>query len=291
MFKACSDDVLAIYKELSINRENVSKNVPNSVKRQFKRKIKEWKAKGIVNGYLEYLIGSLKKYTYGNLLKIYLYAIYKEHTQTIYKYSKEVFVKVANDCYSQAKEERPHCPITIPDILTWTYISKWAKVLSANATYGEYLEVLVMTDSDEMFSKCMEHINIDDDLEEEDIEKTIDRQIKRILNINNDKFSGVLDSTSRAIGNKAYIEPFPNEKCLFIAEMDDRTTLMCQSLNNQVFNTIDKNKFKRYSASAQGIIEYEIDGMVEGINLPPIQDSFHWCRSTITYNFDENLID
>lgn len=271
---------------MSINRGNFSKTVPNSVKRQFKRKVKEWEEQGIVKGYLKFLIDSLNKYTYGNILKVCIYKTYTEKIDTIITLSKIVLVECANDCYKQAKKERPHCPITIPDILTWAYISKWLIVRSTNSTYEEYLGALSMTDSEEIYSKCIQAINQDVELKEEDLEKTIEKQAKRVLSINDDKFSGVLDSMARTVGNKAYIEPFPNEKCLFVAEMDDRTTLMCKSLNGQIFNTVDKNKFRRYSASQQNYVDYEIDGMVEGINLPPIEDGFHWCRSTITYNFD-----
>lgn len=192
---------------------------------------------------------------------------------------------IANDCFNQAKKELPTPLKGIPEILAWGYICKWLKVFNLSCTYEEYLDTLVMTDVEEMYSKCIQSINSNRDLRQEDISKTIDKQKNRVLNVNEDKFSGVVDTMARTVGNKAYIEPFPNEKVLFVAEMDERTTKMCASLNGQVFNTKDNNKFTRYSDSQKGIIEYDIDGLVEGINLPPIADNFHWCRSTVTYNF------
>ncbi len=267
----------------------MNKNVPKSVKKAFKRKVSKWETQGIVKGYFKFKIDNLSKYTYSNILELCIYAIYAYYEQEIFNSSKQTLVNVANDCFEQAKKEIPHCPVEIPDILTWAYIYKWLKIISVNATYEEYLESLTMTATDEMFKKCLQSINSDVDLNEEDIEKLLEKQSNRVLNINDDKYSGVIESMARTVGNKAYIEPFPNEKALFIAEMDERTTKMCKSLNGQIFNTKDKNVFRRYSDSQKGIIEYEIDGLVEGINLPPINDNFHWCRSTITYQVDQSV--
>ena len=279
-----SDDVLALLKELSINHTSLNKSVPSSVKRAFKRKVKEWQSKGIVSKYFKYLLDQ-NKYTYSDILRLSIYAIYEEKHLEIFEETKNLYVVVANDCYSQAKKELPKVPKDIPEILAWAYISKWLKVFSMNCTFEEYLETLVMTDVEETYSKCIQSINNDRDLTLEDISKTLEKQKNRVLNVSEDKYSGVVDTMARTVGNKAYTEPFPNEKVLFIAEMDERTTKMCTSLNGQVFNTKDNNKFTRYSDSQKGIIEYDIDGLVDGINLPPINDNFHWCRSTLTYNF------
>ncbi len=280
---------------MAINRSSLNKTVPNSVKRAFKRKIKKWKQKGLVTGYFQYMLDSIKKYTYANILKACIYAIYVEAETKIFEESKQVFVTVANDCYKQAKKEIIHCPIIIPDILTWAYISKWLNVFSLNCSYGEYLKTLTMTDSDEMFKKCIQAINSESDLKEEDIAKLIEKQQNRVLKIGKDettgseKFSGIMESMSRTVGNNAYIQPFPNQQVKFVAELDSRTTKMCLSLNGQIFNTIDTNKFKRYSDKAKTEVSYETKGLVQGINLPPIEDHFHWCRSTITYQIDETL--
>lgn len=251
--------------------------------------MKEWEKEKIVNGYFEYLLDDLKKYSYSNILKLCVYATYAKAETKVYDESKQIFVVVANDCYKQAKKEIPHCPITIPDILSWSYISKWLNVLQLNCSYEEYLQSLTMTHSEEMFNKCVQAINSDVELQEEDIAKLIDKQRNRILNINEDKFSGAMETMSRTVGNKAYIDPFPNQKVKFVAELDSRTTQMCLSLNGQIFNTVDENKFKRYSDAQKTEIEYNVKGLVEGINLPPIVDHFHWCRSTITYQIEKSI--
>ena len=285
MFASVGDDVLALFKELSIDRKSLNKTVPKSVKRAFKRKVSSWQSQGIVKGYFKFKLDNLNKYTYANILDLCIYSIYALCEKEIFEYSKELFVTVANDCYDQAKDEHPNPPVTIPDILTWAYIYKWLKVL--NIPFEEYLQSLTLTAHDEMFSKCIQAINGDKILTWEELEKLLNRQSNRILNINDDKFSGTLDDMSRRTGNKAYIEPFPNEKAIFIAEMDERTTRMCASLNGQIFNTKDTNVFRRYSDSQKNIVEYEVEGLVEGINLPPIDDNFHWCRSTMTFQVED----
>ena len=287
IFSSISDDVLALFKELSIDRESLNKNVPNSVKRAFKRKISNWESQGIVKGYFKFKLDNLNKYTYGYILELCIYSIYAKAEQEIFENSKKVFVKIANDCYEQAKEEHPNPPVTIPDILTWAYIYKWLKVLNINATYEEYLQSLSMTAVEEMFKKCVQTINSEGVLSEEDIEKLLDKQSNRVLNINGDKESGIVEHMSEVVGNHAYIDPFPNEKAMFIAEMDERTTMMCSSLNGQIFNTKKTNIFKRYSDYHKQVIEYEIEGLVEGINMPPITDNFHWCRSTMTFQVED----
>lgn len=280
---------------MAVNRSSLNKTVPNSVKRAFKRKIKKWEQEGLVDVYFKYMLDSLKKYTYSNILKACVYATYAEAETKIFKESKQVFTTVANDCYKQAKKEIIHCPITVPDILTWAYISKWLNVFSLNCSYEEYLQTLTMTDSDEMFKKCIQAINSESELKEEDIAKLIEKQQNRVLKIGkdettgSDKFSGIIESMSRTVGNKAYIQPFPNQQVKFVAELDSRTTKMCLSLNGQIFNTIDTNKFKRYSDKAKTEVSYETKGLVQGINLPPIEDHFHWCRSTITYQINKTI--
>lgn len=282
---------------MTINRTSLNKSVPNSIKRAFKRKVEEWEQDGLVTGFFEYILDNINKYTYSNILKACIYSIYAVAEKKVYKESKQVFITAANDCYKQAKKEIPHCPITIPDILNWSYISKWLNVLSLNCTYEQYLQILTMDSSDAMFTKCVQAINSESDLKEEDISKLIEKQQNRILSISEassdgidiEKFSGAMETMARTVGNKAYIEPFGNQKVKFVAEMDNRTTQMCVSLNGQIFNTVDENKFKRYSDAQKADIEYNIKGLVEGINLPPIVDHFHWCRSTITYQIEKSI--
>ena len=115
------------------------------------------------------------------------------------------------------------------------------------------------------------------------------KQMNRIICINGDKYSGVISDTCRQLGNKIYTDPFKEEKGLqirFIAEMDKRTTKMSESMNNMLFYVNDWNKFYRYSEIDKKAVLYTVKGLEQGINLPPINNHFHWCRSTITYSIN-----
>ena len=121
---------------------------------------------------------------------------------------------------------------------------------------------------------------------DEQLRVRIIKQGNRILLVREDKFSGGLEDTARVVMNNAYTERFkeiPKLQVRFVAVMDDRTTKMCQTLHNQLFYLNDLNRFERYSEADKGIVTYEIFGLLRGLNLPPIENHYHNCRSTITY--------
>lgn len=74
-----------------------------------------------------------------------------------------------------------------------------------------------------------------------------------------------------------------NAKVRFIGISDERQTQMCKSLDNQEFYIHDWNKFKRYSKTNDSIVKCRCFGLVIGLNCPPIDDGFHFCRSYIMY--------
>jgi hypothetical protein len=126
-------------------------------------------------------------------------------------------------------------------------------------------------------------IKIDSDIYQDIIKK----QNNSRLNINDDKYSGSIETLLVGMSNQAKIEGITKNdedaKVMFIAVEDDRTTKMCQSLDRQIFNVKNWNEFKRYSESNKNIVKYKCRGLVIGLNLPPVVDHFHWCRSTIQY--------
>ena len=60
-------------------------------------------------------------------------------------------------------------------------------------------------------------------------------------------------------------------------------------MNNMLFYVNDWNRFYRYSDIDKKDVLYTVKGLETGINLPPIDNHFHWCRSTITYQLDEKV--
>lgn len=97
-------------------------------------------------------------------------------------------------------------------------------------------------------------------------------------------FIGTLDNQISFLVNQVALKGMKDQGCTkvqFIAVMDSHTTDMCKSLDGQIFNIDGWNTFDRYSKEDDKNIVYKVKGLVTGANLPPINNSFHYCRSTI----------
>lgn len=129
------------------------------------------------------------------------------------------------------------------------------------------------------------------EIDSSEFQTIINRQNNQKLNINNDKISGAMDLQMIGLNNLSKVEGIKsttedNSKVRFIAVEDDKTTLMCDSLNNQEFYINKENVFDRFYGENQKELKLQrvrCNGLVLGLNLPPIQWHFHYCRSSITY--------
>ncbi len=119
--------------------------------------------------------------------------------------------------------------------------------------------------------------------------------VLKLLSINNSKYSGGLDEYTSAISNLSYLEASgtDNHKVIFISDHCENTTKMCDEMDGLIFNTKDRNGFKRwYGDNQKDLVFMDIDvmGLVVGINQPPITNHFHWCHSMLEYiNTDDYL--
>lgn len=286
IFTDIKDELIELFNELDIKREDLTKTVPSTLKRKLDRKIREWKKDGLLIGYFKYLVSTTTRFTYQNVLNLFVYGIYMKYQKQEFDEAKDLLVSVANDVYKQAKEEVTRVPEDVPKKITWNEVNDWVTIQTLNLPVYDYLLLLTQTAQEEAYKLLLNTISQELTLDDSGISKLIEKQQHRLIYINEEKSSGMLENASVQAGNKAYYEPFKNELCRFLAEMDDRTTPMCRSLNNKLFNTKDRNIFERYSDLFKGMVRYDFNGLIEGINLPPIGDHFHWCRSTITYDIN-----
>lgn len=286
--KKVVDDIKDMINNLDITYLDLNKPISKAEKSKLDRKIDEWDENGLITGYFRFLINSKKKYTYADMIEMLIYGIYAEQNQRIKKYSKEVFVECANDIYKQAVEEKQEEPKK-DFSLTWTMIFSLLWIPTYNKSWDEYLELVAMTNEQEMYKEVLKNIGQKKKLNSEVLNTLTTKQMNRIICINDDKYSGALSDTTRTLGNKVYLEPFKEQKDLqvrFIAEVDKHTTKMCVSMDNKLFYVNDWNKFYRYSEADGKDVLYNVYGLEQGANLPPINNHFHWCRSTITYLID-----
>ena len=159
--------------------------------------------------------------------------------------------------------------------------------------WKQYIEATIQYNAQQIYKQVIINIQQQRDLEinSSEFQTIINRQNNQKLNINNDKISGAVDLQMIGLNNLAKVEGIKevtedNSKVRFIAVEDDKTTLMCNSLNNQEFYINKENVFNRYYGETQKELTVQrirCNGLVLGLNLPPIQHHFHYCRSTIMY--------
>ena len=290
------DNIQNIFNSISYSYVDLNKPISTAQRKKLNRIIDEWKENGLLSGYFKYKVDELtrKRYiTNEEMLDILLWGAYIKERNQLDEYEQQLFIEVSNDLYRQGIDEikpkkKKHWS------LTWEYI--WSLLTLPNMKgdkWTTYIEAIALTYAQEIKRQAMinlqqnKKLNIFDDI----FQNIIKKQQNKYLSINNDKYSGALDSQVVEIANQSLLKAGEdagdkNTKARFIAEIDERTTEMCLSMDNMLFNVNDWNRFYRYSAVDGRLVYYEVKGLKVGVNLPPINNHFHYCRSTITYMVD-----
>ena len=169
----------------------------------------------------------------------------------------------------------------------------WTNPIIAGLTWEQYIEATIQYNTQQIYKQAMYNIQMQKDIkiDSSEFHTIINRQNNQRLNINNNRISGAADLQIIGLNNLAKVEGIKSNaenyaKVKFIAIEDDKTTLMCDSLNNQEFYINKENVFDRYYGETQKELKLQrvrCNGLVLGVNLPPIQHHFHYCRSTIIY--------
>lgn len=222
-----------------------------------------------------------------------LYIIYALQQFRITLIETEMMKDVANDVYNNEIKELSKFFEIKKKLETDLLVDKYLKEANSKGyIWQDYNDAITEYNTTELFNQVIHNIRANKplDITAPEFQKIINKQNKRLISINGDKISGAMDNEMIYIANEIKKETYifaGVDKCKFIAIRDKKTTDMCESLDGQIFNVHDWNEFYRYSASNEAKIKYNIYGLVPGINLPPIDDHFHHCRSTITYQLDE----
>lgn len=287
------DNIQNIFKSYNISSENLYKTISHNDKKRLERKIEEWKSLGIYKGYFKYRIEELfmGKTTYKDLAEILLYGAYMEERHILDFEIHNVFRNVALDCYNQGRQELGKKK---KSILPYIILSSFGLILVDGCNWLNYIDALSLTNMQETLKQYLILLqqNKDIDVYNEVMQRTFEKQRNRLLSINDDKFSGGLDKYVTALGNLALIEAggIKNQKVKFVSDHCENVTDMCEYMDGMVFNTRDRNVFKRpWGANKSDLTIQDIDiiGLVVGINQPPITNHFHWCHSTLTYMIDK----
>ena len=287
------DNIQDIFNGIGFNYMDLNKPISNNQRKKLSRVVDEWKQLELLKGYFEYKVIEIlnKRYiTNQEMLSILLWGAFVKERSQLDEYEEVLFTEIGQDLYKQGIDEiKPTKKKKWS--LTWEYI--WSMLCLPNvkgSSWITYIEALALTNAQEIERQTIIQLqqnkkpNIEDDV----FKNILKKQQNRYISINDDKISGALDSQVVEIANKSLLKAGEDvgQKKLrvrFIAEIDDRTTKMCDGMNGMLFYVNDWNRFYRYSDDDKRDVLYTIKGLEVGANLPPINNHFHYCRSTITY--------
>lgn len=179
-------------------------------------------------------------------------------------------------------------------VMEWAlFLAMLEESLYNGYTYEQNIQATIMYNAQQMYKQVVLNTQQNKELkiDSDEFQRIIKQQNNQKLNINGDKISGSMDLTMIGLNNMAKVEGIKeiaedDSKVKFIAVEDNKTTLMCDSLNNQEFYINKENEFDRYYGETSNELRVQrikCKGLVVGLNLPPISHHFHWCRSTIQY--------
>lgn len=295
--KQTQNRLQGIFSSFNFTADNFYNIVDAKTKSRINTYIEEWKEKGLLKGYFGVLANNIYKRSRvknSEILELLIYGAYIEEQSKLDKYEKQVMYEDANYYYQQGQVEvnntlpknKRKIVSVIPDAI---FLALLDMANAKGYMWNQYIEAIIKYNADQIYRQAIIDIQQQKDLDiTNDIyQNIIKRQSNSRLNVNGDKISGDIDLTLIGINNKAKLEGIysfdDKAKVRFCGINDEKQTDMCKSLDGQEFYIHDWNEFYRYSKTNDSIVKYRCYGLVLGLNLPPINDGFHWCRSYIIY--------
>ena len=288
------DDIQDVLNRMNISYEELMNWADIKTLAYFKRKAENILAAEI-SGYVRYLISKYstrKKLKNKDVLLALLLICYAEKQLKLEVMEFELFQNIAAVSYKQGQKEAmkvmgPKKYNPIPNTLVLLLLTLpayrgevWEDYVSGNTSYNAkqvYQEVVIQISQGKKPS-------MDDEALSSILEKQDNRYLGKKTDGKIDKYYGSLDNYATFIANQTALEGMKKqgvEKVRFIAVKDEKTTDMCDSLDNQIFYIDKLNVYSRYSKEDDANVTYETMGLQVGANLPPIDNGYHHCRSTI----------
>jgi hypothetical protein len=286
-----------LFDTFNFTSENVYDIANNKTKKRINTYIEQWKEQGLLknNNYFTVLANNIYKRTRvknSEILELLIYSAYIEEQSKLEEPEKQIMYKDTNYYYEEGQKEvnKKKKPSIIPMAL---FLALLDQPNYSGFNWKQYIEATIQYNAQQIYKKAILNMQQQKGLEidSNEFQTIINRQNNQKLNVNGNKISGAADLQMIGLNNLAKVEGIKevaedNSKVRFIAVEDDKTTLMCDSLNNQEFYINKENVFDRYYGETQKeltIQRIRCNGLVLGLNLPPIQHHFHYCRSTIMY--------
>lgn len=299
--KEMLNNIQQIFESIDTDYEGLFNYISDKYKRILRTKVNEIKDK--LEGYSAYILNEYinkRKLRYSEYLTgLFIIEYYKRDLKR-QELEQKLFEEVANIVYIETQQEvidlEPKKKHKLKNIIPEVFLMQLIAMSKYNdAFWKEYKQGNISYNAEQLFKQVAVNMQIERPLEvdNDDFKKLFEKQEKNYLVKKNnieekdryiDMYYGPLDNIMVGIANQVALKGMIDQGCKkvqFIATIDDRTTDMCRSLNNQVFKIKGINKYYRYSAIDDKEIEYTTDGLVIGENLPPISNHIHHCRSTI----------
>ena len=288
------------FKLFKLNSTNIYNIANFKDKRIVNVIIDDWKEKKLLKGYFGVLAKNIynkSKVKYCEILELLIYGALEEEKGNLIEKENKIIYEDLNYYYQEGQKE-VNKELNNNDVIYVLEDTLFYAMLNENNSYGsnvnEYKENLINTFKDKIYRQAIIDIQQQKELnfENEQFITLIDKFIDNKIKIKDNSIFGGIDTQIVELINKAKLNGIrkldEDAKVRFIAVHDDETTKMCSSLDNQIFNINNWNEFERFSKQNGRITKYRCYGLIGGLNLPPIDDGFHWCRSTITYSTKED---
>lgn len=285
------EDVLDEYSNIDMALY-LNKTIPKARKEKLDRRIKKLLKSDKTTSYMAYklnLVLQKRNITYKEMLEALITSAFFEERTTLDEYENILINDVSKVSYNYAIEEIVKYYPKKKRAKHWNYEIQYI-IMNIPLLYGTmsaYMWALANQNAEEIYKRILLK---NGQVTMKDLKETFKKQQNAYLKP--DTHSGAIENYVESYVNLSYAQAGIDndiEKCRFIAEMDNRTTIMCQTLNNQTFYVNKMNGYDRYSEMDGKNVIYHTMGLKLGENLPPINNHFHWCRSTITYNLSEEV--
>lgn len=297
--KRTQDKIQEVFDGIDFNGQNLFDIASKRTLDKVNRKIEEYTENNEINDYTRYRINKIygkSRIRNNEVLDFLIFICFLEERNKLTEYENEMFHELSNVEYEKAQKEvydlkKEDKKVT--SISSATYNKLLSSPNPKGYIWDEYILATLLFNSEQIYRQALIELRQNKvlDITNDIYQNILKAQRNRYLSIKDgDITSGDLELQTLYMVNSSikegYIKADNNAKVRFIAEIDKRTTDMCESLNNQIFSVNDWNTYQRWSAADDRMVVYKTFGLEVGANLPPINNHFHWCRSTITYNID-----
>lgn len=296
------DDIQDIFDTINFTYEDMYKYADIKYIAKLRKNIDKLKETTELKGFIGYQLNNMyKRIKLKNnevLIGLLMVEFYKKNSQQD-ELENSLFEKIMNISYEEGQKEaikikkpRKKRLFTLPQALMIAILTtpmqngfKWEEYKTGNINYNVQ-QVFKVINIKMQQNKVL-------DVNDIEFKKIFNKEQNYYINKKKDipiteryidKYSGMLDNYVCFIANQTALEGMKKQDIIevqFVAVIDDNTTDMCESLNGQIFNIYDWNTYSRYSKADDKNIIYKTKGLEVGANMPPIDNGFHYCRSTI----------